>query len=149
MSKKIFSTEKVIIYCDGGARNNPGPAAIGAVMEWQGGSKNGYSEYLGKATNNEAEYRAVVFALKKAKQLFGKEKANNLEIEIKSDSELLVNQLNGRYKIKDQDLQPLFFEIWNLKSDFAEVKFVQIPREENKEADSLVNRELNSQVGLF
>ena len=61
----------------------------------------------------------------------------------------MVNQLNGLFKIKDSDLQPLFFEIWNLKQDFAEAKFVQIPREENKEADLLVNRELDNQAGLF
>ena len=139
--------KKIIVYCDGGARNNPGPAAVGAVIK--NGEKKEYSEYIGKATNNEAEYLAVILGLKKAKQLVGKEKSKNLEIEIRSDSELLINQLNGRYKIKDKDLRPLFFEIWNLKSDFAEVRFVQIPREENKEADLLVNRELNSRAGLF
>ncbi len=144
--------EKITIHCDGGARNNPGPAAIGIVISGIGNQESaikGYSEFIGQATNNQAEYQAVIFALKKSKQVFGKEKIKNLEIEIKSDSELLVNQLNGRYKIKDQDLQPLFFEIWNLKSDFAEVKFVQIPREKNKEADLLVNKELNNQVRLF
>lgn len=140
--------DKITIYCDGGARNNPGPAAIGIVADLRGldadsrGIKE-YSEYIGEATNNEAEYQAVIFALKKIKHLLGKEKSKNLEIEIKSDSELLVNQLNGRYKIKEKNLQPLFLEIWNLKPDFALVKFVQIPREENRKADLLVNRELN------
>jgi len=130
---------KIGIYCDGGARNNPGPAALGVVID---GEKE-YSQYLGKATNNEAEYQAVIFALKKAKQLFGKKESQNLEIEIKSDSALLVNQLNGQYKIKEKNLQPLFLEIWNLKQDFGEVKFIQIPREENQRADYLVNQELN------
>ncbi len=148
MSKKLLSTEKIIVYCDGGARNNPGPAAIGVVIDEKKTRKE-YSEYLGQATNNQAEYRAVIFALKKIKQLVGKEKSQELKIEIRSDSELMVNQLNGQFKIKDKDLQPLFFEIWNSKQDFSEVKFVQIPREENKEADSLVNEELNNQVGLF
>lgn len=145
MSKKILSTEKIIVYCDGGARNNPGPAAIGVIIS----GIRGYSEFIGQATNNQAEYQAVVFAFKKIKQLFGKEKSQDLEIEIRSDSELMVNQLNGRFKIKDKDLQPLFFEIWNLKQDFKDVGFVQVPREENKEADLLVNKELNNQVGLF
>lgn len=152
MSKKIFSTEKITIHCDGGARNNPGPAAIGVVISGIGNQESaikGYSEFIGRATNNQAEYRAVIFALKKIKQLIGKEESKDLEIAIKSDSELLVNQLNGRYKIEDKDLQLLFFEIWNLKPDFKKVEFIQISREENKEADLLVNQELNSQVGLF
>jgi len=131
---------KIIIYTDGGARNNPGPAAIGAII----GEKE-YSKFLGSATNNEAEYQAVVFALKKIKQLIGKEKSEKTEVEIRSDSELLVNQLNGKYKIKEKDLIPFFIEIWNLKQDFGSVKFLQIPREENKKADWLVNRELDNQ----
>ena len=77
------------------------------------------------------------------KQLIGKEKSKNSKIEIKSDSELLINQLNGQYKIKEKNLVPLFIEIWNLKQDFADTEFVQVPREENKEADRLVNQELN------
>lgn len=135
---------KIIIYTDGGARNNPGPAAIGVVI----GEKE-YSKFLGTTTNNEAEYQAVIFALKKVKQLIGKEKAKKIEIEIRSDSELLINQLNGEYKIKEKNLVPFFIEIWNLKQDFGEVKFIQVPREENILADSLVNRELNNRTGLF
>lgn len=147
MPKKLLSIEKIVVYCDGGARNNPGPAAIGVVIK--NGVKREYREFIGQATNNQAEYQAVIFALKKVKQLIGKEKSKDLEIEIKSDSELLINQLNGRYKIKDKNLQPLFFEIWNLKQDFSKVKFIQVPRQENKQADLLVNRELNNQAGLF
>ena len=140
---------KVIIYCDGGARNNPGPAAVGVIVADLRGlnadlrGKREYSEFIGQATNNEAEYRAVIFALKKVKQLIGKEKSKNSKIEIKSDSELLINQLNGQYKIKEKNLVPLFIEIWNLKQDFADTEFVQVPREKNKEADRLVNQELN------
>ncbi|OIO64920.1 hypothetical protein AUJ30_01920 [Candidatus Wolfebacteria bacterium CG1_02_39_135] len=135
---------KMVIYTDGGARNNPGPAAIGVVI----GEKE-YSKFLGQATNNEAEYQAVIFALKKVKQLIGKGKSKSAEIEIKSDSELLISQLNGQYKIKEKNLVPFFIEIWNLKQNFGEVKFSQISREENKRADLLVNRELNSQSKLF
>ena len=134
--------DKIIIYCDGGSRNNPGPAAIGVYIPQ---SDKEYSKYLGTTTNNEAEYQAIIFALKKIKQLIGKGKAGNSEIEIRSDSELLINQLNGQFKIKEKNLVPFFIEIWNLKQDFAGVKFSQIPREQNKKADSLVNRELNSQ----
>lgn len=135
------NSKKIIIYTDGGARGNPGPAAIGVLV----GNK-GYSEKIGNTTNNIAEYKAVVFALKKAKHLLGGKKTKETEIEIRSDSELLVNQVNGEYKIKDKNLQPLFIEIWNLKQDFKNVAFEYIPREKNKEADKLVNQALDTLV---
>ena len=134
--------DKIIIYCDGGSRNNPGPAAVGVFIPQ---FPKEYSKYLGETTNNEAEYQAAVFALKKVKQLIGKEKAKKKNIEIRMDSELIVNQLNGEYKIKEKTLVQFFIEVWNLKQDFGEVKFVQVPREENKEADKLVNKELDNQ----
>lgn len=144
---------KIIVYIDGGSRGNPGPAAIAfaiAKADLELRIKNSeFSKFIGEATNNEAEYQAAIFALKKIKHLIGGEKSEKTELEIKSDSELLVRQINGQYKIKEKDLTPLFIEIWNLKQDFARVKFVQIPREENKQADLLVNRELNSQSVLF
>jgi len=133
--------EKFIIYTDGGSRGNPGNAAIGAVV----GDKE-YGEQIGRTTNNVAEYSAVIFALKKAKQLLTKAKAKQTDVELRTDSELLVKQLNGEYKIKDRDLQPLFLEVWNLKQDFKSVDFVHVPREKNKEADALVNRTLNTLV---
>ena len=133
---------KIIFYCDGGSRGNPGPAAIGVFLPQFGKE---YSKFLGKATNNEAEYQAFIFGLKKIKQLVGKEKAEKSEVEIRSDSELLVNQLNGNYKIKEEKLIPFFIEIWNLKQDFKKVYFVHIPREQNKRADAMVNKELDSQ----
>jgi ribonuclease HI len=129
---------KLVIYTDGGARGNPGPAAIGAII----GDKE-YSETIGETTNNVAEYKAVVLALKKAKRLIGKKKTKEIEVEIRSDSELLVSQLNGRYKIKEKELKNLFFEIWNLMPDFKNVSFVKIPREKNSLADSLLNKALN------
>lgn len=142
----------IIMHCDGGSRGNPGPAAIGVAIEVTGNQKlevKEYSKFLGEATNNEAEYQAVVFGLKKIKHLIGGEKAKNAKIEIKMDSELVVNQLNGEYKIKEKDLIPFFIEIWNLKTDFGEINFKHIPREENKKADWLVNRELDSKNSLF
>lgn len=138
--------DKIIIYCDGGSRGNPGPAGIGIYIPQL---KKEYSKFLGEMTNNEAEYQAAIFALKKIKHLIGGEKAEKAEIEIKMDSELIVNQLNGKYKIKEKSLVPFFIEIWNLKQDFGNVKFIHIPREENREADRMVNKELDSQRGLF
>jgi len=136
--------KKIIIYTDGGSRNNPGPSAIGAVFYNERGEVlKEYSEYIGIATNNEAEYQAAIFSLKKFKQLFGKELANNSEVEIRSDSELLVKQINGEYKVMEPKIQSLFIEIWNLKLDFKVVKFKLISREKNKEADRLVNEALD------
>ena len=137
---------KITIYCDGGSRGNPGPAAIGVYIPEL---KKEYSQYLGKTTNNDAEYQAIIFALKKIKQLIGKVKTKKTDIEIKADSELIVSQLNGEYKIKEKSLVPLFIEIWNLKQDFKKVSFKHIPREQNTRADFLVNKELNSQNPLF
>jgi len=139
--------KKIIIYTDGGSRGNPGPAAIGVVFcNEKGQSIKQYSEYLGECfTNNEAEYKAVIFALKKFKALFGKKLAKNSEIQIRSDSELLVKQLNNQYKILDSKIQLLFLEVWNLKFDFKRVKFKSISREKNKEADRLANEALDAQ----
>ncbi len=136
--------KKIIIYTDGGSRGNPGPSAVGVVFcNEKGEIFKKYSEYLGEATNNVAEYQAVIFALKKFKALFGKKLAESSEIELRSDSELLVRQLNGEYKILEQKIQHLFIAIWNLKIDFKKVKFTLISREKNKEADILVNDSLD------
>jgi len=136
--------KKIIIYVDGGSRNNPGPSAIGVVFYNERGEVlKEYSECLGVATNNEAEYQAAISSLKKFKQIFGKELAKKTEIEIRSDSELMVKQIQGEYKIMDLKMQSLFIEVWNLKLDFKAVKFKLIPREKNKEADRLVNEALD------
>lgn len=138
--------KKITIYTDGGSRGNPGSAAVGIVFyNEKGQSFKKYSQYLGEnLTNNEAEYSAVIFALKKFKQLFGKKIAKVSEVQIKSDSELLVKQLRGRYKIIEPRIQALFLTLWNLKLDFKKVKFSLIPRDKNKEADFLVNEALDS-----
>jgi len=137
----------IIIYTDGGSRGNPGKAAIGVVFcnEREQEIKK-FGEYLGDGlTNNEAEYQAVIFGLKKFKSFFGKKIAEISDVEIRSDSELLVNQMNGKYKIEDEKMQRFFIEIWNLKIDFKSVKFKIIPREKNKEADRLVNETLDAE----
>lgn len=138
MKQALFAASKLVIYTDGGSRGNPGPAALGAVV----GDRE-YGEYLGEMTNNQAEYRAVIFALKKAKQLMGSKKAEDAEVEVRMDSELIVKQLNGEYKIKEPELQPLFVEVWNLRLDFKKVDFRHVRREQNKAADSLVNQALD------
>lgn len=137
-----MENNKITVYCDGGSRGNPGPSAIGVYIPEL---KKEYSKFLGNATNNEAEYSAAIFALKKIKQLIGNKKAEKTNIKLISDSEFLIKQLNGEYKIKEKTLVPFFIEIWNLKQDYKEVEFVHAPREENKEADILVNKELDIQ----
>ena len=106
--------KNITIYIDGGSRGNPGPAGIGAVFyNEKGETIKTYSEFLGEATNNEAEYQALIFALKKFKSFFGKKIAKQSEIKIMSDSEFLVKQLNGEYKISNERIQQLFLEAWN------------------------------------
>lgn len=139
MGKINGKIDKLEIYTDGGARNNPGPAGIGVVI----GNKE-YAEYIGETTNNIAEYRAVIFALKKAKQLLGKSKLKNTEVIVNIDSQLIVNQLNGKYKILEKELQLLFMEVWNLKFSFPYLKFKYIPREKNRRADHLVTQAINT-----
>ena len=140
--------KKIIIYTDGGSRGNPGPAAVGVVFcNEKGEAFKKFSEYLGdNFTNNEAEYQAVIFALKKFKALFGKKLAALTEIELRSDSELLIKQLKGEYKILEPKIVSLFITVWNLKIDFKKIKFKRISRAKNREADRLVNEALNSQA---
>lgn len=126
--------EKFKIFSDGGARGNPGPAGIGAVIYNQAGQIVAeISEYLGVATNNQAEYKALIAALKKAKELGGK------ELDCYLDSELVVKQLKREYKVKNKDLAPLFLEIHNLSISFKNIAYYHVPREDNKVADKLAN----------
>ena len=141
-----INTEKLIIYTDGGSRGNPGEAALGVVIcDEKGHLIKEYGERLGIKTNNEAEYEAVIFALRKTKALFGKEKTKKMEIAFKMDSEFVMKQLNGEYKIEEERMSPLFVAVWNLKMDFARVTFSHVPREKNKEADRLVNEALDNE----
>jgi ribonuclease HI len=130
--------KKFIIYTDGGARGNPGPGGIGAVIY----DENRHpvaeiSEYLGHTTNNQAEYKALIAALKKAATLG----ADDLECFL--DSELIVKQLKREYKVKNKDLAPLFLEIHNLSLSFHHLTYTHIPREKNKVADRLANEAMD------
>lgn len=137
--------KKIIIYTDGGSQGNPGPAGIGVVFCNQKEQIiKKYSQFIGQATNNVAEYQAVIFALQKFKALFSKKLAKSAEVEIRSDSDLLVKQLNGEYKILDEKIQPLFLKVWNLRFDFKKIKFKLISRDKNKEADILVGEAIKN-----
>ena len=140
------SHQKIITYTDGGSRGNPGEAALGVVISDEKGNViKEYGERLGIKTNNEAEYAAVISALKKLKALYGKEKTKKMEAEMRMDSELATKQLAGQYKIESEKIVPLFVMVWNLKMDFAKVTFSHVPREQNKEADRLVNEALDNE----
>lgn len=133
---------KVIIYTDGASRGNPGPSSLGvAFCNPRGVVLKEYSEKIENTTNNVAEYKAAIFALKKAKALYGKKK--NYQVVIRSDSKLLVSQLTGKFKIKDENIQKLFIEAWNLMLDFKKIDFQLVPREKNKLADKLANEALD------
>lgn len=137
--------DKFIVFTDGGARGNPGPAALGYVIKNEKGETlKEHGEYIGEKTNNEAEYRAPIFALKKIKVLWGKEKAKKTEVQIFSDSQLVVRQFNREYKVENESMQKFFLELWNLTIDFKNVTFSAIPREKNKEADRMVNQALDA-----
>ena len=130
--------KKIIIYTDGGARGNPGPAGIGAVLYNENKKIIAeISRYLGVATNNQAEYKALISALRKAIEL----KADELDCYL--DSELVVKQLKREYKVKNAELAPLFLEIHNLSLSFKKITYTHIPREKNKAADQLANEAMD------
>ncbi len=129
---------KISLYTDGGARGNPGPAGIGAALyDSQGKLLAEVSRYLGVATNNQAEYKAIIAGLEKAKALGAD------EVSCFMDSELAVRQLNREYKVKNKDLAPLFLTVHNLSLGFRKVSYTHIPRERNQAADRLANEAMD------
>lgn len=133
---------KCILYTDGGARGNPGPGAIGGVVFDSTGKDvlKTISQAIGHTTNNQAEYRALLAGLKACQVL------RVDEVECRLDSQLVVKQMRHEYKVKDKDLTPLFVEAMNLCQSFSKVSFLHIPREQNKQADALVNQALDSKA---
>jgi ribonuclease HI len=127
---------KLTAFIDGAARGNPGPAGAGAYFPSlpPEGSPVELSEALGRATNNEAEYRALLLALRTAAE------HGAFEVEIFSDSELLVHQINGRYRVKAENLKPLFAEAVRRAGDFRRFSIRHVRREQNRDADRLANR---------
>lgn len=126
--------KKAIIHTDGGADPNPGPGAIGVVIKNdKGETVETISKPVGVVTNNQAEYMAVIAALEKALSM-GVE-----EVEMRADSQLVVRQVNGIYKVKNIHLKPLFEQVLSLKIRFAKFSINYIPRELNSEADKLTN----------
>jgi len=136
--------QTLTIFTDGGARGNPGPAAIGAVVyDTDSNELTSLSEYLGEATNNVAEYTAIVRILEHLATVVDDTKAYQLTLKL--DSQLAERQLNGAYKVKDQTLKGLFDQVKSLVDQYASVEFTHVRREENKVADKLVNEALDAQ----
>lgn len=143
-----MSHDAITIHTDGGARGNPGPAGAGVIIYGEDGSVlKEVSKYLGKQTNNWAEYEAVFIGLESLKKIFGKEKLKSLDVQVKLDSELIAKQLNGEYQVKEESLFPQFIKIHNLQvKDIPHVTFTHVRREKNKEADRLANEAMDGGV---
>ena len=129
---------KLEIFTDGACSGNPGPAGIGVVIKRDGKVVKEISKPIGQATNNIAEYSALIYALQEALIL----KAN--EVSVKSDSELMCQQVAGIYKVKHENIKPLFEQIKHLCSGFKSVKVVHVPREQNAAADRLARNALKT-----
>jgi ribonuclease HI len=128
------AVDRLVIHCDGAARGNPGPAGSGAFLTTPDGRiVDEIAEGIGEATNNVAEYTAAILGLERAKALGAR------EILLRSDSQLLINQLTGAYRVKSAHLQPLHRQIRALASAFDRVTYEHVPRERNVDADRLAN----------
>lgn len=125
------------LHSDGGARGNPGPAGVGYVIVFEDGREIAEGDYVGETTNNQAEYRALLAGMVRAKQ------EGVTDLTCRLDSELVVRQLDGEYRVKDADLKPLHEEVKKIASGFFRVAFEHVPREENTEADALVNEAID------
>jgi ribonuclease HI len=129
---------KVIVHVDGGARGNPGPAAAACVITSPDGELLGeYSQLLGTATNNVAEYRALLLGLERARELGAS------EVEVVGDSELIAKQVRGIYKVKHEAMRPLHREALAALGAFAKWSIRTVPRAQNADADALVNAALD------
>ena len=128
----------LILHVDGGSRGNPGPAGCGAVLlDASGRVVDEKSRFIGHATSNEAEYHALIMGLKAARE------RGAAEITIRADSQLMVRQINGAYKVKSPNLRPLFSEAKNLLSEFSAWRAEHVRRELNARADTLANRAMD------
>ena len=130
--------KKTVIFADGASRGNPGPAAIGVtIKDERGRFITSISQRIGKATNNQAEYRAIIAALEEATRLDAK------RVDIKMDSELVVKQINGEYRVKSATLKPLYQQVKRLQDSLEDFTVTHIPRRQNIEADKLANKALD------
>jgi ribonuclease HI len=137
--------ERIIMHTDGGARGNPGPAGIGVVVKRQNGELvYEVSRYIGEATNNVAEYEALIAGLEEAKKKFG-DALREMAIDVRMDSELVIRQLTGIYKVKDPGMKERFARVAKIRmEDAPNMTFTHVFREQNAHADELVNRAIDA-----
>ena len=128
------------LYTDGGARGNPGPAGIGFVLKIRNGATVARGEYIGEATNNQAEYAALLRGLQTAQAQAVKKVSCYL------DSELVVKQLKGEYRVRHPDLLPRYQEVVQLARAFEHISFHHVRREKNAQADLLVNQAIDAHL---
>ena len=131
---------ELTIYTDGASRNNPGEAGAGAVIKQEGKDVAALARYLGTTTNNVAEYTAAIMGLEHAVHLGAS------RVKLFADSELLVRQLNGQYKVKNEGLKPLYHTVKELIAKIGRVEVQYIPREQNREADTLANKAIDEKI---
>lgn len=133
-----------IIHADGGSRGNPGPAGAGAMIrDGLGNSVASVSQFLGLRTNNFAEYEAVILAFAELEKLVPESRRKNTEVVVKMDSELVVKQMRGEYKVKNATLKEQCARLKGALSMFGAISFVHVPREENSDADFLANKAMD------
>lgn len=131
------------VHADGGSRGNPGPAGSGAMIrDHLGNSVASVSQFLGTRTNNYAEYEAVILALETLAKLVGK-KTNTTDVLVKMDSELVVKQMKGIYKVKHPTMKEQYARLTHAASVFKEVSFMHVPRAQNSDADALANEAMD------
>lgn len=137
---------KVNLFTDGGSRGNPGPAAAGVVvLDSDNEVVNTANRYLGEATNNQAEYRALILGLELVKKTYPHHSTQDISLNVYMDSELIVRHMLGEYKVRAIELLPLFTEAKTLAGQFGTIDFIHVPREKNAQADALVNQCLDRQ----
>lgn len=136
-------TRSCEVHIDGASRGNPGPAGVGVVLQDGNGARRQFAHYIGETTNNVAEYLALVYALQEALQ------AGYTAVTVKTDSELLARQINGRYKVRDPRLKLLHDLARHLIGGFAQCAIGHIPREENAQADRLAGQAATSRMSAL
>jgi ribonuclease HI len=133
--------ERIVLYVDGGARGNPGPAGVGVVITDQEGNELARAnDYIGVATNNGAEYRALLLGLERARALGAR------EVEVVNDSELVARQVEGQYRVKSADLRPLHAQAMQALETFERWSIRSVPRAQNEVADALVNDAIDAKA---
>lgn len=137
IGRAVVQQETAVVFADGGSRGNPGPAGAGAVIVVNGNIVESVKRYCGIATNNVAEYTGLVIGLEKAIEL------GFSQVEVRMDSELIVKQMLGEYKVKNENLIPLYYQALNLSKKFGRFSIVHVRREHNKDADRMANEAMD------